>query len=167
MDREFPPILAKLNQIDIDYDEDGIDFEPYQQFMMSEEQAEWLGAWTGNKSAQLPLLIFGQDGTGGYAAIWPVNEGAAILDQPIVFMGSEGQVGVVAACFSDYLWLLAAGHGPCEVVEFLDESASPNVAFLEFAKLHATTPQSGVADIVARAESAYPSFKEMIDGLCC
>ncbi len=167
MNREIPSVLAKLNEIDIDYEADGIDFEPYQQFMSQEEQAEWLVAWTGNKNARLQLLIFGQDGTGGYAAIWPVNEGKPILDQPIVFMGSEGQVGVVAACFSDYLWLLASGHGPCEAVQFLDANASQNMAFLEFAEQHASTPKAGAVEIVAKAVDAYPSFNEMIDGLCC
>lgn len=32
-----------------------------------------------------------------------------LFEQPVVFFGAEGELGIVAANLSDYLWLLAAG----------------------------------------------------------
>ncbi|MDJ0345135.1 hypothetical protein QMK19_31840 [Streptomyces sp. H10-C2] len=56
--------------------------------------------------------VFGQDGTGGYAAFWLVRPGRSLVEQPVVFLGSEGDVGVVARDLAGYLWLLAEGFGP-------------------------------------------------------
>lgn len=58
--------------------------------------------------------IFGQDGTGGLAAFWLVRMGESIAGQPVVFLGSEGETGVVARDLAAYLWLLADGYGPLE-----------------------------------------------------
>lgn len=57
--------------------------------------------------------VFGQDGTGGYAAFWLVREGRGLVEQPVVFLGSEGETGVIARDLADFLWLLVeAGSGP-------------------------------------------------------
>lgn len=61
--------------------------------------------------------MFGQDGTGGYAALWLCRDGVPVSEQPIVFVGSEGEVGVVAADLGDLLWLFADRCGPREAVE--------------------------------------------------
>lgn len=58
--------------------------------------------------------VFGQDGTGGYAAFWLVREGRGLVEQPVVFLGSEGETGVIARDLADFLWLLAGGVGPWE-----------------------------------------------------
>ena len=62
-------------------------------------------------------IDFGQDGSGGYVAFWLIRLGEDLLRQPIVYFGSEGEIGVVAANFSDYLWLLAGGIGPVEAID--------------------------------------------------
>ncbi|MEG0578208.1 MAG: SMI1/KNR4 family protein, partial [Bacilli bacterium] len=115
---EFPDLLAKLHNLKFDYNEEGsMEFEPYQSFMSREDTSEWLKLWTGNKQADASsLLVFGQDGSGGYTAFWLVNQGNEILEQPIVFLGSEGEISVVSKDFNDYLWLLSQNCGPMEVV---------------------------------------------------
>lgn len=165
--RPLPALLAQLHQIEIDYDEQGIEFEPYQSFMSAEDTGKWLRAWTNNKSVLSDAyLVFGQDGTGGYAAIWNVDPSRDLLLQPIVFFGSEGELGVVAQDFSDYLWLLASGHGPYEAVAYPDEKTTPDETFGAFAKKHASGPRRGVTEILAAAQAKYPDFVKDIRALC-
>jgi hypothetical protein len=51
--------------------------------------------------------VFGQNGAGGYAAFWLVRHDEDLADQPIVFLGSEGETAVVARDLPDVLRLLA------------------------------------------------------------
>ncbi|WP_425541231.1 hypothetical protein [Streptomyces rimosus] len=81
----------------------------------AEETADWFQAWTGNSEMQGDnFRVFGQDGTGGYAAFWLVRPDRALAEQPVVFLGSEGETGVVARDLGAFLWLLADGCGPME-----------------------------------------------------
>jgi len=73
--RIFHYYAEEFRQLDFDYaDGDGIDFEPYQDFLSPEKTAEWLKAWTGNNQADASILLFfGQDSTGGGAAFLIIN----------------------------------------------------------------------------------------------
>lgn len=167
-DVTFPPVLSRLHDLDFDYaDGDGIDFEPYDEFQSAEENARWIRAWTGNPDLDgAEYRFFGQDGTGGLAGFWLVHGGADLLAQPIVFFGSEGEVGVVACDFADYLWLLASGVGPYEAVEYGADTQGRNEAFTRFAHAHAPAARKSGADVVSRAKQAFPTFVEDIDALC-
>lgn len=125
--RALPPELAALDAIHFDHDDgDGIDYEPFDQFMSAEENANWFRAWTGNPEvAASEFRVFGQDGTGGYAALSLVKQDASLLEQPVVFLGSEGETGVVPRDFADYLWLVAGGYGPMEAVEYAPVDDKP------------------------------------------
>src|ERR1043165_2936612 len=96
-DRSMPTVLRELLGIEFDYAEGrGMDFEPYSDFLSKEDTRSWIQAWTGNKELDgEQSLVLGQDGTGGYAAIWRVRADKGLLDQPIVFFGSEGELGIV------------------------------------------------------------------------
>src|SRR3954468_22834926 len=151
-DRAFPPVLSELHQLEFDY-EKGYDFEPYDQFQSADENREWIHAWTGNQELDgAEYRIFGQDGTGGLAMFWLVRKGAPILEQPIVFFGSEGEMGVIARNFGDYLWLLAGGLGPLESLSG-DDEREPNAAFTEFAKKHAPDHERKPHEILAAART--------------
>ncbi|MFD9817992.1 hypothetical protein [Streptomyces violascens] len=50
--------------------------------------------------------MFGQSGTGGYAAVWLGRQDEDLADQSIVFLGSEGETAVVAR------HLAHCGHSP-------------------------------------------------------
>ena len=168
MDYEFPKLLKELHKIEIDYaDGEGIDFEPFDSFYSEEETTEWIRAWTGNTDADgSSYLIFGQDGTGGYVAFWCVRETNDILQQPIVFFGSEGELGIVAQSFYDYIWLFAKGLGPYEAVVYPDIILSTNKKFLEFAKNNASSHQSSANEIIGRAVAEFPDFTSTIESLC-
>lgn len=166
--REFPTLLAELHRLEFDYaDGDGIDFEPYDEFLAADQVQHWFQAWTGNAQAACDdFLIFGQDGSGGYAAIWPVRAGKALVDQPIVFFGSEGELAVIAACLSDYVWLLASNLGPYEATAYPNSPREPNQGFLAFASHHATTPRRTACEIIAAAQAEFPDFETRIRQLC-
>lgn len=167
--RTIPSLLEELHQIEFDYaDGDGIDFEPYAEFLSEEETRDWIRAWTGNAELDgSEYRVFGQDGSGGYAAIWLERPDKDVLDQPVVFFGSEGELGVVAKHFSDYLWLLAGGFGPYEAVEYPDDERPANPEFTAFAQRHAGSDRSSPRQILARAQADFPTFVEDVEKLCC
>jgi hypothetical protein len=164
----FPPLLAELHKLDFDYaDGDGIDFESYSEFMDAEETLDWFRAWTGNPAADGSCFrVFGQDGTGGYAALWLAHSGKPLLEQPIVFLGSEGETGVVAPDFESYLWLLAFRKGPYEAVAYPAAEDKPNELFTSFVMLHSTAPRSGSQEILDQARRAHPGFPDWIQSQC-
>ena len=110
--------------------------------------------------------VFGKDGMGGYAAFWLVRAGKPLPEQPIVFLGSEGEVGVVASNLSDYLWLLAGGIGPCEAVVAGVGKKKANAAFTDFAAKHAPGARKPPSKVLSATRKEFPGFKKMIRALC-
>jgi hypothetical protein len=166
--RAFPRPLAELHKIDFDdADGEGIDFEPYSEFLSAKDNQSWIRAWTGNeKLTGAELRVFGEDGTGGFAAFWLARAGKDLLEQPIVFFGSEGELGVIAKNFGDYLWLLASGLGPYEAVARPSGRRAANRAFTEFAARHAPRRKKTARQILAAARAALPGFEKQIRALC-
>ncbi|WP_086731495.1 SMI1/KNR4 family protein [Streptomyces carpinensis] len=167
-DRRFPPALADVARAEFDYDEgEGVDFEPYDAFDSAEETTHWLRQWTGNHELDGDAYrVFGQDGTGGLAAVWCARPGRPTAEQPVVFMGSEGECGVVAGNLSDFLWVLADGFGPMEAVEYPDREPRPDAALAELAERHATTPRRPARRITAEARAEFPTFADDVMELC-
>lgn len=167
-ENRFPKPLRSLNKLEFDYlDGEGIDFEPYQKFLSKDEANDWLRAWTGNQSANAEnYKVFGQDGTGGLAAIWDVRTGKSLLEQPIVFFGSEGELGVVASCFADYVWLLAQGVGPYEAIAYGAEHGRNSSVFEKFARLYAPENERPAIEILASAKNEYPGFDDDVRSFC-
>jgi hypothetical protein len=166
--RSMPPVLRDLNRMEFDYAGGaGIDFEPYSEFLSEADTRKWIRAWTGNPSlAGEEYRVFGQDGTGGYAAFWCVRPGAPVLQQPIVFFGSEGAVGVLASHFADYLWLLAGGFGPFEALTYSESERPPNQPFTAFARLHSGETQKSASEVLSKARAEFPEFEEGIRSAC-
>ena len=166
--RLFPKILTKLHSIEIDYaDGKGIDFEPFEDFYSLEETTEWIQNYMGNTNIDgAEYLIFGQDGTGGYVAIWCIHNLKDLLEQPIVFFGSEGEIGVIAKNMCEYVWLFAGGFGPYEAVEYPNEQRKVLPKFLEFAETNFGLCRYSPKEIINRAKKEYPDFEKHIDELC-
>jgi hypothetical protein len=170
-DRALPPPLAALHRIklrdDDEDDDDRMDFEAYDAFMSAAETAAWIRGWTGNQAlGGEELRFFGQDRSGGLAGFWLTSADAPLLAQPIVFFGSEGELAVVAADFSDYLWLLAEGYGPCEASAFERCRREEDPHLLAFAQVYADTPRRSAWEVLQRARAAHPDFAAKMRALC-
>jgi hypothetical protein len=169
-DLALPAALVEAHEPGFDYNHgDGVDFEPYDEFMDAAETAQWWRAWTGNPDVDgVQFRVFGQDGTGGMAAFWLVRPGADIGEQPVVFLGSEGAAGVVARDLASYLWLLAAGLGPMEVVEYssVDDLREQDPDRTAVALRHAPSAQQPPSAIVAAAREEFPNFAADVAAQC-
>ncbi|MFI0740901.1 SMI1/KNR4 family protein [Streptomyces sp. NPDC021100] len=169
--RLLPAPLHALASIEFGYgaEGDGIDFESYPEFLSAEETTAWFRAWTGNGEVTGDAFrVFGQDGTGGLTAAWLVRPAAPLTAQPVVHLGSEGEMGVVARDLPAFLWLLADGFGPSEAVD-PRERARPAHRVPELAALAARFAperrQSGKA-VMDEATDEFPDFEDGILRLC-
>ncbi|QES47938.1 SMI1/KNR4 family protein [Streptomyces venezuelae] len=168
-DRRFPPALAEVATVEFVYGDsaevegEGVDFMPYAEFEPAEETTQWVRAWTANHELDGGA---GQDGSGGLAALWMARPGRPLAEQPVVFMGSEGESGLVAANLSDLLWVLADGFGPREAALHPDREPLPDPVLAEIAARHAVTPRRAAREIVLTARAEFPSFEEDLDELC-
>ncbi|MEM6995820.1 MAG: hypothetical protein AAF721_35245 [Myxococcota bacterium] len=147
----FGAALAALAEYQDEHGFGDVDFELYERYEIGGPTA-----WTGNAEAEREFWVFGGDGSGGLAASWLVHEGQPVEAQPVVFLGSEGEVGAVAKDLCDFLHLLAAGIGPYEAVAYgLGEAEAPlpGVARLADARLQVRAGRT--ARDVAAAASAY------------
>ena len=170
-DRAMPALLESLHTLDFAYeDEDGngIEFEPYDAFYSQADTTHWIRAWTGNAALDgHEYLFFGQDGTGGMVGFWCIRDTEELLDQPIVFFGSEGALGVVACNIYDYLWLLAAGIGPMEAIEYgVDDEVEARVDFTHYAQALAAPAKKPAAAVLAAAAAEFPDFEKNMMALC-
>ncbi|MFV0129455.1 SMI1/KNR4 family protein [Streptomyces sp. HMX112] len=169
-DRQFPVALAAAMAVPFDYaGGDGVDFEPFMAFLSAEETTDWFRAWTGNgELCGDDFRVFGQDGSGGYAALWLVRPGLPLTDQPIVFLGSEGDTGVVARDLGAFLWLLADGFGPWEAATSYepDWTPRPNDELAAIAERFAPEQRQSAATVIEQAAVEFPGFDDTIMGLC-
>lgn len=167
-ERLMPDVLRELHKQEFDYaDGEGIDFEPYTEFLSAEDTQSWIRAWTGNRALDgSEYRVFGQDGSGGYAAFWCVREKASLLEQPIVFFGSEGERAILACNFADYLWLLAGGFGPYEACAYPDDERPSNPDFEEFAATHAASAKKDPGAVLAAARREFPKYDELVTAFC-
>ncbi|MEU3838609.1 SMI1/KNR4 family protein [Streptomyces sp. NPDC028635] len=171
-DRQFPAELAAAMAVRLDcIGEDSVDFEPYEAFLSADATTDWFRAWTGNGDLDGDAFrVFGQDGTGGCAAFWLVRPGRELREQPVVFLGSEGETGVIARDLASFLWLLADGFGPWEAAT-ADEPESDwaprtNEALVGIAQHHAPGCQASAQAVIAQAAQEFPDFDAVIMGLC-
>lgn len=166
----LPPELGEAHAVGFDYrNGDGVDFEPYDAFLSGGETAQWWRAWTGNQAENgSGFRVFGQDGTGGLAAFWLIRPGVPIRQQPVVFLGSEGEVAVVARDLGAYLWLLAGGFGPLEATMYPQHQHDPraDVRLAEIAQRYAPSARQEPAEIIAAAAAEFPDFEALIDSAC-
>lgn len=121
-DVALPAALAEVAEIGFDFEWDeetdetnSCDFEPYKEFEAPEETAEWFRQWTGNDEADgQQFRFFGSTGAGDYAGFWIIRPGVDVTRQPVVYIDSNGELGVVARNLDDLLWLFANGSSPAK-----------------------------------------------------
>ncbi|MFF4697983.1 SMI1/KNR4 family protein [Streptomyces chattanoogensis] len=169
-DCRFPAGLAAAMAVPFDYaGGDGVDFEPFAAFLSAEETTRWFRAWTGNAEVNGDgFRVFGQDGTGGYAAFWLIRPGRALVEQPVVFLGSEGETGVVAGNLGAFLWLLAAGFGPWEAATSYQPEwgPRPHAELTAIAERFAPDHRAPATAVMEQAAGEFPDFDDTLMELC-
>ncbi|MGK5555245.1 SMI1/KNR4 family protein [Actinomadura kijaniata] len=172
-DLALPTALAEVAAIGFTWEWDdetdegrGCDFELYDQLEDPARTTWWFRLWTGNPEADgSQFRFFGTTGSGDYTGFWLVRPTARLIDQPIVYLGSEGEHEVLASDLGDLLWLFAAGLGPAEASTEPEPDAEPNPAFRAIAERHAPGRQRPPEQIVAAAQAEFPHFQDHIAAL--
>ncbi|MFB7168134.1 SMI1/KNR4 family protein [Streptomyces sp. NPDC056242] len=170
--RYFPAALAAAMTVRLhSIGEDGVDFEPFEAFLTADETTDWFRAWTGNGELNGDAFrVFGQDGTGGYAALWLTLPDRPLVEQPVVFLGSEGETGVVARDLGAFLWLLADGYGPWEAATSHDPEPGwvphRNQQLTVIAEQHAPEHRAPAVAVIEQAAQEFPGFDNTIMELC-
>ena len=166
-ERVFPSALVDVSRVRFPYSsEEDVDFEPFAEFVPREETLAWFRRWTGNPELEGPeFLVFGRDGTGGKAAFWVCRQGAPVASQPVVFLGSEGECGLVATELDEFLWLLADGSGPYEAIDDPARVSRPREQLVEIAQQCSAAPRMTAAEVVERANLQFPHFTALIEEL--
>jgi hypothetical protein len=163
-DRALPVALEEAHACQFSEDHDGHDFQPDDEFAWSGEIAEWWRRWTGDPAAGIPpFRVFGRDGSGGLAAFWIRDAGTALETQPVVFLGSEGELKVIARDLGDYLWLLANGVGPLETVDGIHRVHAPIPELVAIARRHTGEAPRSVEAVIAAADAELPALTSLVD----
>ena len=163
-DRALPVALEEAHACRFFEDHDGHDFQPDDKFAWSGEVAEWWRYWTGDPAARLPpFRVFGRDGSGGLAAFWIRDADVSLETQPIVFLGSEGELKVIARDLGDYLWLLANGVGPLETVDGIHRVPAPIPELVTIARRYTGTAPRSVQTLIAAADAELPALTLLVD----
>jgi hypothetical protein len=171
-DRQFPAPLAAAMAVRLNcIGEDGVEFEPYESFLTAHGTTDWLRAWTNNRELNGDgFRVFGEDGTGGSAAFWLIRPGRALAEQPFIFLGSEGETGVVARNLGAFLWLLADGFGPREAAMSYEPEPDwvphPNRDLAAIADQFAPDHRAPAATVIEQAAQEFPDFDDSIMELC-
>ncbi|MBO0609121.1 hypothetical protein [Myceligenerans salitolerans] len=173
------PLRAIMDAV-YDYDEGrGVDFEPYPQLEPAAETGWWFRLWTGNPEVTgQEVRPFGMDRGGGYVASWMIRDGADLAGQPVVYIGSEGDVAILAADAWDALWYFAHGLGLHDVQgehhggERFGGTVDPHRVVVPHADLMhvamrlAPERRRPADQIIAEAADGLPRLREWIDDLC-
>ncbi|MER7276141.1 SMI1/KNR4 family protein [Dactylosporangium sp. NPDC000244] len=161
--RALPVVLAEAHRLGFFEDHDGHDFQPEAEFEWPGETAEWWRLWTGDPAAgEPPLRVFGVDGSGGKMAFWDRTGGMEIETQPIVFLGSEGELCVLARDLGDYLWLLAHGVGPLEPVDGVHRLPEPVAPLVALAQRYTGRVFRSLAAVMDAARAELPPLTAFV-----
>ncbi len=85
--------------------------------------------WTRDPRIDEDVVIFAQDGTGSMIGLWRGEAGAdsdrSPSSFPVVFLGSEGMLAVMAPDLAAFAYLLACGNGTYNWACLMQDPAGP------------------------------------------
>lgn len=162
----LPHALQDLAKVDLLWDvKDGVDLELKDRLSTEAEAADDLRAWTGQAATgPVPFRFFGQDGTGSLYGFWLLRTEAPLGEQPVVFLGSEGELGVVSRDLPDFVVLLSRRVPAYEVVSKTEKFAErPMPGIRAVAERHFPQALSRTTDaIVAEARALNKALKVVL-----
>lgn len=115
---KLPKLLTQARKFSEDF------FELQFELMSGFDSGSAIKAWTRNAAAREEFAIFGMDDTGSLIGLW--KEGERSLEEcPVVFLGSEGQVAVLATSLPEFLALLGLGCSPYDLATGQEPEEAP------------------------------------------
>lgn len=106
--RKLPSALQALAELDVPWLDYDVEYRPRRMFEGEVESQAWWRAWTGNdEEGAPPLRLFATDCSGGEYALWERG-----TDLPVVYLGSEGELAVLAGDSLRFVALLGGGADP-------------------------------------------------------
>ncbi len=115
--------------------------------------------WTRNPDSDEALGTFAQDGAGGQYALWFDAPGDG--PRPVVKLGDDGDLVVLALDALEFAWLIASGVEPIGVREggAIAGAEAPSEALQQWVQQQDPARDFGAPDaIIARAMAANPTF---------
>jgi hypothetical protein len=139
------------------------DYQPEDLFDEPDEIDDLWRDSSGNPVAgPAPFRVFARDGSGGLPAFWIREPDTAVESRPIVFLGSEGEIAVLAGDLGDYLWLLADGLAPLEPVHGLNRVPEPIPALVTLARRHTGLPARPAEAVTDAARAELPALMALV-----
>lgn len=115
------------------------------------------------------FATFGENGDGSLIAIW-LSKGKKVLECPVVVIGSEGELGIVAPDYLTFLQLSAMGCGMYDLMDWqpteAQDSFLPMIDFLNYIKTtfkRSSIDKSEVGLILEKARAGSPNLEEMVE----
>ena len=113
--------------------------------------------WARNPAVDQHMLTFAMDGAGGQITLWR-QPGRELLDNPVVQLGDDGELHVLAPDFPSFVALVAAG---VNLFSRSTDDLSPQPQLQEFlTETWSDRTFDDAATILSTAQAAWPGFEE-------
>lgn len=119
--------------------------------------------WTRNPDSDEVLGTFAQDGAGGQYALWFDAPGDG--PRPVVKLGDDGDLVVLALDALEFAWLVASGVEPIGVRDdgSCAGAAAPSSALQAWVRSQAPARAFDAPEVlIPRAMAAYPTFVDQV-----
>ncbi len=150
---EFHPEVAAFCELVNSGGAGEADLEGYESFNEQYKPSDWAR----NPALDQQMLTFAMDGAGGQFTLWR-QPGRELLDNPVVQLGDDGELHVLAKDFASFVALVAEGVDLfSKSLEDLDERPQ----LKDFVKKQYGERDFGDAgDILQNAKTAWANFEE-------
>jgi hypothetical protein len=160
-ERGFRPIFSELGEWIHGGkmgDDVRLDFEVYESAFNEQYKPS---NWTGNPASDASLSTFGIDGTGGQVALW--HRGAG--DEPVVMLGSDGEVAVFARDLAGFLNQVAHGADPSLMLRGAPDDGAPVAGMVAWVAAHFPgRALASPAEEYAAAQALRPELAALLAG---
>lgn len=122
-----------------------------------------LEAWLGDAAKARKFTPLGQgDHSGSILAAWTATS-TDVLEQPVLFFGSEGQLAILAEDVKAFLGLLATGHAPYDLAEENYQPRQQTPEMVDWVSEHIGALETGSAEeVMARARQKHSPILESL-----
>jgi hypothetical protein len=155
---DYPKALTELRAIVAGKLELELDLWVYEEFNWTYKPSDW----TRNPKSDETLFSFAKDGVGGQALVWMRSRDWQ--DNPVAFLGRDGEIAVIAATFAEFATLVAAGISPYSIASDSLPEAPKKVPTVEKWRVkHFGKANKPIAKILERGRALLPKFRAHVE----